>query len=374
MHIARRMLQRLRETGLEIDEGKRRIVLCAALLHDTGHGPFSHAFEKVTQMNHEQYTRRIIEDSTTEVNRILSEVDGSLPTKIGEFFDENPEENDSQETPAYLVRIITSQFDADRADYLLRDSLATGTHYGRYDLDWLISHLWVEEAHNRFFFDRKSIPAIESYVFARFHMYQSVYYHKATRAAEVMLRLLFKRVKELLSDDAKKMLVPASPPLVRRAFEEQLGLQEYLALDEAQVISFFGECTSSDDQVLKQLSGSLLRRRLYKAIDATGIDAAQVATFYSSANELVRAKGYPLEYSFVDDSALDRPYKPYRPDGALDQIFVQDAYGRVKELTEVVESVHSLTSPRAMLRYYCLPELRQYLVAIRNEAFSGEAK
>lgn len=371
MHIAKRMLQRLRQIGLEFDEGVETVVLCGALLHDVGHGPFSHAFEKITQSHHERYTRLVIEDPDTQVHNCLKDFEPTLPERISAFFDENPDENGTASVPAYMVRVITSQFDADRADYLLRDSLATGTHYGRYDLDWLIEHLHVDTDHNRFYFDRKSIPAVESYVFARFHMYQSVYYHKATRAAEVMLKLLFKRYKELLArkDADGAPVVPDSPLLIQRAFQGQLSLQDYLGLDEAMMLTFFGACIKCSDLILAQLSKGLLERRLYKAIEATGIGAEHVGVFCTEAAQVVSARELAGDYAFVADSPADRPYKPYQPDRAKDQIFVEGAYGQVKELTEVVDSIQSLTKKREMLRYYCAPELRDDLVAIRERVF-----
>jgi uncharacterized protein len=199
LHVTKKFLDQFDLlAGKPPDEGQRCIVLAAALLHDIGHGPFSHAFEKVTKLKHENFTHQIIADESTQVHQRLRSVDTSLPDRLKRFFSEGKEEGEATqvELPAYLTHVISSQLDADRCDYLLRDSYATGTNYGQYDLDWLLSHLQPQPDGRRFFLSRKALSAAEAYVFARFHMYRTVYFHKTTRAAEVMLRLVFQRLRE----------------------------------------------------------------------------------------------------------------------------------------------------------------------------------
>jgi hypothetical protein len=110
---------------IEVTGEQKTIVTVAALLHDIGHGPFSHAFEKVTTDKHESRTLQIILDPETEINRTLREINENLPNKVSEFFNEDVDEN-SDGAPSILTQIVSSQLDADRADYLLRDSHATG--------------------------------------------------------------------------------------------------------------------------------------------------------------------------------------------------------------------------------------------------------
>ena len=140
MHVARLMLEGLsRSNDVIITIEQRTAVLAAAVLHDIGHGPFSHAFEKITNDEHEKRTIEIITDSSTEVNAVLKKFDGNLPERLRVFFEkEDGEENGKNGIPHMLIDIISSQLDADRADYLLRDSYATGTQYGKFDLNWLL--------------------------------------------------------------------------------------------------------------------------------------------------------------------------------------------------------------------------------------------
>ena len=171
MQTARLFLDRLTAgLGKKITAEQRTTVLAAALLHDVGHGPFSHAFEKVTGEHHEKRTREIITDQSTEVNKALKEFGAkSLPDRIDRFFSEDVEENarDSGRIPPYLTQIVSSQLDADRFDYLLRDSLATGTDYGRFDLRWLLQNLFLDEGRSRFYLGYKATLAAEDYVYAR---------------------------------------------------------------------------------------------------------------------------------------------------------------------------------------------------------------
>jgi HD superfamily phosphohydrolase len=138
-HIAREFLSRIDViTGKPITKDTKIVVLAAALLHDLGHGPFSHAFEKVTRIHHEQRTRQIVLDDSTEVHRTLSNHDKQLPELVAGFWAQDLRKG---KMPKYLAHIVSSQLDADRFDYLMRDSYATGVNYGEFDYRWLLTHL-----------------------------------------------------------------------------------------------------------------------------------------------------------------------------------------------------------------------------------------
>jgi len=203
LNMTRLFLEQIeRQSGKLLREESRLVVLCAALLHDVGHGPFSHAFEKITEEHHEERTREIITSSDTQIRHVLEEVDRELPEKVREF--QKEDFKGTPDLPAYYRKIYSSQLDADRFDYLLRDSYSTGVDYGTFDYRWLISHLYIDEKKGRLFLSKKALLAAEAYVFARHHMYQIVYFHKTTRAAEVMFRLLLKRYKEIVRYEQDK--------------------------------------------------------------------------------------------------------------------------------------------------------------------------
>ncbi|MCE9543966.1 MAG: HD domain-containing protein [Planctomycetia bacterium] len=372
MHLARRMLDRVSLLGPDrVNQQQRAIVLAAALLHDIGHGPFSHAFEKITGDRHEKRTLEIITTEGTEVNSVLTDFDPELPSHLKVFFDEDLEEDvrGGAVVPPHLTQIVSSQLDADRFDYLLRDSYATGAEYGRFDVEWMLQHIDVDGNKGRFFLHGKALLAAETYVFARYHMYRSVYYHKTTRAAEVMLRLLFRRYKELLdqaeNDSARRAIVPNAPPAVQRAFSTEIALEEYLLLDDHSLTEFAKACTICEDRVLSELAAGLLHRRLFKAIDVTSNVAPGVVGFCEKAKELIAAAGFKVEYAFAHDTPSDTAYKLYNPDAEkpATQIYIESSAGKYVELSACSESVKQLAEKYTLVRYYFPDAVRKQVVA-----------
>ena len=278
MHIARSFLARVRRVWPGIlDEERETLVLVAALVHDVGHGPFSHSFETITGDRHESRTLEIVLDQSTEIHQCLASYRhcAGLARKLSFFFGENAA-NDGPlgaEFPSFLTQIVSSQLDADRFDYLQRDSHATGADYGRFDWKWLIHNLNLDHEKGRFYLDRKALAEAERYVFARYHMYRTVYFHKTSRAAEVMLRLIFKRFKQFVDLEGPtadvQALVPGMPESVLTAFSGRPPLAVYLALDDHAMTELFKACARGNDPLLKELGAGLLNRKLYKAVDVT---------------------------------------------------------------------------------------------------------
>jgi uncharacterized protein len=373
MHTARLFLDRVTIVlKVPLSEFQRTALLTAALIHDVGHGPFSHAFEKFTGENHERRTLEIIRDRSTEVNACLVKFDGSLPAQLESFFAEDVETPGAlSPIPPFLTQIVSSQLDADRFDYLPRDSRATGTAYGIFDSAWLLQNLFLDQSKHRFFLGRKAVLQAEQYVFARYHMYQSVYFHKTTRAAEVMLRLMFRRYKVLLDAqptlEAKQGVVPDAPDALVRAFAKQLTLSDYLDLDDHTMTEFFKACGRCADVTLQMLALGVLHRRLFKATDVTGFLAPGVAKFTEKAKAILGTAGIDPNYAFESDTPSDTAYKLYDPDAAkpATQIFVEVHDGSQKELSSVSENVRQLTRKYTLIRYYYPASVRS---AIRAEA------
>lgn len=383
MHVARLILGQVAQlTGRKLRPEEREAVLVAALLHDIGHGPFSHAFEKVTRRKHEARTLEILTDRGTEISKRLRKHDKDLPRRLEVFFDEDidAEKRKQAEIPEYLTQVVSSQLDADRFDYLLRDSHATGTDYGRFDLNWLILQLLVDQGRKRFFLSRKAVSAAEAYVFARYHMYRSVYFHKAVRAAEIMLQLLFRRFKELLerasSTRSKSAIVPDAPSAVLRGFQEDLSLECFLALDDHAMSEFFKACAKSKDSILAQLGAGLTERRLYKGLDVTDFDPAKTEAFKERAIDAVGKSDLDPSYSFVSETAADTPYKPYYPDQdrPASQIYVELGDGRHYELSEKSDAVRQLRQRYTLLRYYYPEAMRGKIERIAKATIAKEER
>ncbi len=318
---------------------------------------------KYQEENHEQRTVEIIKNESTEVNKVLREVDEQLPGKISDFFETESEESDSPSP--YLTGIVSSQLDADRFDYLLRDSYATGTNYGQFDLNWLIQHLFIDEEKGRFYLSKKAFTAAEAYIFARFHMYQTVYFHKATRAAEIMLRLAFMRYRDLLS--LKKTPIEKCVLYLKRLFRfltlfriQKMQLHDYLLLDDNTILEFLKVCGEADDSILKEISQGLLNRRLYKCVDATDADKDDVGHFTMQVAQFLSGKGSKMPYTFINDSPKDIPYKLYDPDEEkpTSEIYVEMTTGERVEISKQSSLIAQLKDKYTLFRYYFPDEYR----------------
>jgi len=391
MWNARRLLDHLGRTVPDLVDEHRQVVLIAALLHDLGHGPFSHAFEKVTNDKHEVRTVEIIlgrerdDEHETEIHRRLADYDASLPDRVASVFPESLGLTDEAnlggyECPKALRDVVSSQLDADRWDYLLRDSHFSGTEYGRFDLAWLIDHLEIDADHDRLFLTRKAHHAVEEYIFARYHMYQAVYYHKATRASEVMLRLLFQRYRELLAqkdtERKRRNIVRDAPVVVVHAFSpEAISLVDYLLLDDHCVTQFLKAAMHASDKTLAYLGHGLLNRRLFKCVDATDAPKGETGDFVADAvrtlDKMNRKKELPIDgdLALQKDQPSDTAYRIYDPDTENPDtlIYVQRETQDIEELSQVSKQVDALKQKITQLRYYFPAEARDELKQIAEK-------
>jgi uncharacterized protein len=237
--IARKLLEIIKKKqGKEFDEYKAFVSGAAALLHDLGHGPFSHVFEKVQKelgegRKHELWTRDIIEGDS-EIHTLLDKQGKNLSKDVGLLL--------SRKDPADIYdALVSSQFDADRLDYLQRDRYMTGTNTGAFDYAWLLDCLEIGKINvgqerdfvevDGLYLNHKGLAAAEGYLLARFHLYSQVYLHKTTRAAEVMLAALLGRVSELVRQKQTKATgLTARQPLLRFFKGSKPSLNSYLEL------------------------------------------------------------------------------------------------------------------------------------------------
>jgi hypothetical protein len=236
-HVMQRYLDRVRTLAAElpahdrIDDDTALAALAAALLHDLGHGPYSHTFEAVLpgSPRHETWTSRILLDPDTCVHRVLAEADPAMPAVVERLI--------HGEGPiGHLASAVSGTFDVDRCDYLVRDSYMTGVRYGLLDVDWLLASLRLVVppggASARLAVDgEKGLTAVEGFFLARLYMYRQVYLHKAVRAAEHMIRALFRRLLEL---DRQ----PGTPPVLEDILRGRpISVGAYLELDDTTLIS-----------------------------------------------------------------------------------------------------------------------------------------
>lgn len=192
-HLFRALAHELMLQGSPLSDEELLIGTCAALLHDIGHSPFSHALEGVLgKKHHEEWTQDIILSPETEVNNVLKMFDPALPQKVANVIGKRPPNT-------ILVNMLSSQIDVDRMDYLLRDSICVGVSYGRYDVDRLLKMICRDD--NRLVIDYRGLLNAQEFLFARYYMYWQVYFHKTTRGFEMLLKAVWKRAKELAADN-----------------------------------------------------------------------------------------------------------------------------------------------------------------------------
>jgi HD superfamily phosphohydrolase len=328
METARRMLAQLRLSH-PVSEEDETVLLAAALLHDLGHGPFSHVFERVSGIEHEKLTQRLIADPDSDVHRILSTHDPQLPQRVNQFLRCEPRRT-------FLNDMLASQLDADRFDYLLRDNLMTGSRYGDYDLNWLLHALTIDPATNRLAIAWKGLSAAEDYLQSRFHMYRNVYFHKVVRSAEGMVKLALQRAKRL-AVQARLEWPPRDHTVYKALLGLRLTIDEFNDLDDVSVLHCFKLWTRAADTVLANLCRGLLFRRVYKTIDLSHLDAPEAAAATAAARRAIAAAGGDEHYEMFYDEPADTPYEAYEagqcPSGH--GIGVLNPQGQLLELTKL---------------------------------------
>ncbi|WP_028784156.1 HD domain-containing protein [Thalassobacillus devorans] len=294
--IVRRILHNF-EDRPNWDPNERLLCLCAALLHDLGHGPFSHSFEKVFKLDHEDFTQEILLGDTT-INAILSKVENGFPEKVADVINKTYPNK-------LVVSLISSQIDADRMDYLQRDAYFTGVSYGHFDMERILRVMRPME--DQVVIKESGMHAVEDYIMSRYQMYWQVYFHPVTRSAEVILSKILHRAKELHETGYKFALKPTH---FLSFFKEKPNLKEYLALDEAVAMYYFQIWMNEEDPILSDLCERFVNRRLFKYIEFNpNLQMNEWMELYRLFNKA----GLNPDYYLVVDSSSDLPYDFYRP-------------------------------------------------------------
>lgn len=341
-----------------LDDQARREAIAAALLHDLGHGPFSHLFEEVLPDGraHESWTVDVIRDPGTEVHAALEGLGAGTAERVASLLV-------GDHRVPWLGRTISGKLDVDRCDYLLRDSHMTGVRYGLYDLDWLLRALCFAALpsgeHVLAIEGRKGLPPIEGFFLARHFMYQQVYHHKATRAAECLIRAMFRRLAELIQEGAAP---PDTPAAVRAAvLGEPLDVGAYLELDDPMLMSCFASWERADDPILADFAGRLRHRRLPKTIPLPDrVDDHPIwAEARRRAEEVAANRGLRPELSVWLDLPEDAPYEEPAGDDP-DGLWVTVSHrplARLGEMSFLLRQLRNQTIVRPRLVF--VEELRE---------------
>ena len=255
-HLMREAFRSLKEKGVFVFDVEEEGAEIAILLHDIGHGPFSHVLEHtlIEHLSHEEITRALM-------RRLNREFGGALGMAIQIYSDEYPKR--------FLHQLICSQLDTDRLDYLCRDSFYTGVREGNIGAARLIKMLSV--ADDRLVVEGKGLYSVENYLMARRLMYWQVYLHKTAVAAEEMLRAALERAKELTREGVRLFASPQLEYFLRSEVqtshfeEDEECINHFLNLNDSDILCALGVWQHSEDAVLSALAGGFVNRRLFKA-------------------------------------------------------------------------------------------------------------
>lgn len=356
------------------DKHRADIALTAALLHDVGHGPFSHSFEAIGKKldlryaKHETVSDEIIRK--TEIAEVLNEYIPGMSEQVADLI------GAKQPVDIYST-VVSSQFDADRLDYMQRDRMMSGTQHSAIDLTWLIANLEIDDVSfgvaeekvgdvETFVLSEKAIFAAETYVVGLFQLYPTVYFHKATRSAEkVYFHLFFRIIQVARSGDFDAIGLSRRNPLIRFA-EQPDSLENALLLDDAAVWGALTELVEADDKIISQLARMLRERRLPKAIDLRQRVEAELgeekdAKIFEKAVLLTRSEIDAWSASqnadvlpIWTDSAQRVPYKNFQEDlGPLNQIMIRHNGTLVdlREVSTVVKAIEPFKFDRAYIPF-----------------------
>ncbi len=340
--IVRRIIDDIFKGRPEWDESERLVVLCAALLHDLGHGPFSHAFENVFELDHEKFTQAIL-TGDTEINAILRRVSPQFPQDVSDVIGKTYANKQA-------VSLISSQIDADRMDYLQRDAYFTGVSYGHFDMERILRVMRPRE--DQVVFKKSGMHAVEDYIMSRYQMYWQVYFHPVSRSAEVILTKALHRAKELSMTDYQ---FDFEPRHFEKFFNRTFTLEDYLALDEGIVMTYFQAWMKEKDEILADLCERFINRRLFQYIE---FDPAKDYRKLSELEQLFKEADINPLYYLVFDSSSDLPYDFYRPgeEGERVPIHLLMPNNELSELSRSSDIVEAISGKRRTDHKLYFPE------------------
>ena len=342
MHIMQKTIEVLRFKGILISDEEENALLIAILLHDIGHGPFSHAMEHsiVEDVNHEAI-------SLLFMNKLNEEFDGKLSLAIQIFKGDYHRK--------FMLQLISSQLDMDRMDYLKRDSFYSGVAEGNISSDRLIQMMTVID--DRLVIEEKGIYSVEKFLMARRLMYWQVYFHKTSLVAELILTKVLKRAKELTQ---KGIVLPCSEPLlffmknkVELSTFDNGTLDKFAQLDDFDIISALKSWLNNEDFILSSLSKMIINRDLLKIkLNSEKFSKAvledSIAAFSKENNISIQDANYFVFKGKIKNQAYSIEAEPIR-------ILKKDM--TVEDVVEVSDQLNLKTLSKQVTKYYiCFPK------------------
>ena len=344
MHLMQIAVKTLQAKGHEINEDEEQAVLIAILLHDVGHGPFSHALEHsiVHGVNHEHISMMIMD-------RLNEEFEGKLSLAIQIFQNKYPK--------VFLHQLISSQLDVDRLDYLKRDSFYSGVSEGIINSDRIINMLNV--SNGELVVDAKAIYSIEKFIIARRLMYWQVYLHKAVLSAEFSLVEVLKRAKTLVNEGANLFCTSA----LREFLENNHTLEDFnkkpellelfCQLDDFDIMTSIKEWTKNPDKTLSILSQKIIQRKLLKIeLQDTKFDSSYIQKIKNKAIERYNIKPENCKHLVFTNKIDNKAYNPKK-----DKINLLYKDGSIIDIAEAADQLNiSVLAQTVTKHFLCYPK------------------
>jgi HD superfamily phosphohydrolase len=342
MHLMELAIEEIRSKGHEITEDEAKAATIAILLHDIGHGPFSHALEHsiVNDINHEHISQLLM-------NKLNKEFNGELTLAIKIF--------QNKYSKKFLHQLVSSQLDMDRLDYLKRDSFFTGVSEGVISSDRIIKMLNV--VNDNLAIELKGIYSVEKFIIARRLMYWQVYLHKTVLSAETLLVNILKRAKELAQKKVELFATPALKTFLYKNYSKtdfknnpQL-LDTFAVLDDYDIMSSIKVWTQHDDYVLSQLCNQLVNRKLFKIeMQSTPFKESKITELKKQIKKACKLSEKEVGYFVFSGSVSNDAYT-----GGI-HVLLKD--GKAIDLAKASDQLNIDVLSQTVKKYYlCYPKL-----------------
>ena len=336
-HLMGKALDELKTKNITPDKEECLAARLATLLHDIGHGPFSHSLERsLVGISHETLSRLIME-------RMDKEFGGMLHKAIQIF--------DHSYPSRYLHQLVSSQLDVDRMDYLNRDSFYTGVSEGVIGYDRILQMLTVRD--NELMVEEKGVYSVEKFIIARRLMYWQVYLHKTVLGAEMLLINILKRAKELAMSGKDMFATPALKYFLYRNLTEQdfrdnpEHLNQFCMLADNDVTVSIKVWQTHEDKILSELCKMLILRKLYKVLFSSSSLASILVDKKEQAKRLLHLNDDEVQYFAFEGVTSNSTYNINE-----ELIKIETKNGTVKNITEIDDSLVNQTLARAVHKNY----------------------
>lgn len=342
VHLMQKSVQVLRFKGVDITEQEEQGLLCAILLHDIGHGPFSHAMEHsiVTGVSHEYISIQFMENLNTLFN-------GSLTVALSIFTGNHPKK--------FLNQLVSSQLDIDRLDYLKRDSFYTGVAEGNTNSDRLITMLNVVDG--QLVVEEKGIYSVEKFLMARRFMYWQAYLHKTGVVAEQLLISILKRARFLISNGADLKASTALSYFLTNAVDKKSfncsTLETFAQLDDVDILAAIKEWQHTADFVLSELCKMIINRRLlHIKIKKEPISEKRFQEKFQETKRNYTLSDEEASYFVFQGKLENKAYDRYEQN-----INILKKNGKIVDVAELSDHLNLNALSKTVVKYYiCYPK------------------